>query len=653
MKGTGDIMSLMTSLSIGVSGLKTAQTGVNTTAHNLSNVSTQGYSRQQVLNVDFAYNTIGYTHINYTQTGMGTAVSVVRQNRDEFLDKSYRQEVGREYFYDVQSDAIEEVENVFGELEGVAYQETLTNVWSAIEELVKEPDSIVKRTALIETANTFTRRSQDIYEQLENYQVNLNTQIRDAVNRINIIGKKILDLNHQIARYEAGSEQANDYRDYRNSLIDELAEYVHISCKEDPTSGVVNISIEGRQFVTPDYVFELDTERVDDTTTMLNVIWKGDNSVFDLEQKCTSEKNSDIGRLKGLLVARGNKVARYIDIPDMNSNKYYKINDAGEREFLAVQYAEDVDKYNNTVGASVIMSAMSGFDRLVHGVVTAINDALSPNEHMEKALEELGLSTDTDSVSYSTTRTIGTITVQEEIVVTNEGKRTVTYMNGELVDEGKLDTSYTLADLKIWDEYNSAVGMDEYSTPREAMFNRQYKERYSESTITVTDEDGNTYDRTIWVYNDEFEDDPYSLFTIKQLVMNEEVEQEPSKLPLSGNEYKGLYDAYDAETCDRLEEIWERDFSSLNPNILTSNTFFEYYTAFMGDIATVGNEYRGMHKNQEELVTSIDNSRQEVSGVSSDEELTNMIMYQHAYNASSRYITAVDQMLEHLLAKLG
>ena len=129
--------------------------------------------------------------------------------------------------------------------------------------------------------------------------------------------------------------------------------------------------------------------------------------------------------------------------------------------------------------------------------------------------------------------------------------------------------------------------------------------------------------------------------------------QNPSKIPLSGNNYKGNYGGYDVEACDRLIEIWNEDFAALNPNVYTTSTFTEFYAAFVGDIATVGSEYYGMYENQLDLVKDINNSRQEVSGVSSDEELSNMIMYQHAYNASSRYITAVDQMLEDILNKLG
>lgn len=646
-------MSLMTSMSVGVSGLRVAQSGINTTAHNLSNVSTQGYSKQQNLNVDFLYNTIAYNHLSYSQVGMGTDVDIVKQNRDIFLDKSYRLEVGRRNFYDVQADAVEEVENAFGELEGVTYQETLSNVWSAIEELVKEPDSIVKRTALIETANTFAKRSQDIYNQLEEYQINLNTQIQDSVNRINQIGKEILKLNREIARFESGPEQANDYRDSRNQLLDELAGYAHISYAEDRL-GAVTVNVEGVVFVSDDYVYEMKTECVDETTTMLDVKWKDNTSVFEINEKCTSQKNTDVGKLRGLLAARGNKVADYTDIPNQNSDKYYTIDDDGERVFLANSYDDDARKYNNTIGVSVIMSTMAGFDRLVHGVVTAINDALCPNATIDNALSGLGLTADMNSISYSITRTIGLSTVEEEIVVTQEGRTITTYVNGEWVDESELDTSFTLADVKIWDEYNAGIGMDEDKTPREVLFERRYKERYADPiTIEVTDADGNTYEKEIWIYNDEEESDPYSLYSVRQLVMNEDISQNPSKIPLSGNIHKGYYGAYDAESCSRLEEIWQEEFATLNPNVLVPTTFVEYYNAFMGEIATIGNEYQGMYENQEELVKSIDNSRQEVSGVSSDEELTNMIMYQHAYNASSRYITTIDQMLEHLVERLG
>ena len=78
----------------------------------------------------------------------------------------------------------------------------------------------------------------------------------------------------------------------------------------------------------------------------------------------------------------------------------------------------------------------------------------------------------------------------------------------------------------------------------------------------------------------------------------------------------------------------------------------DYYNELIGSLATRGYELRTISENQAAMAENIEEQRMSVGGVSSDEELTNMIKYQHAYNAASRYINVVDQMLEHLLERL-
>ena len=150
---------LMTSFNVGVTGLRGAQTGVNTTSHNLVNVSTEGYSRQRVNYVDRGYNNVGTSYINTLQIGLGTEINRISQVRDVFYDKAYRLEVGRKNFYEVQSDAVGEIENLMGEMNGVEFQTTLSDLWKAVQELAKEPDSVVKQTSLVNTANTFMLRA--------------------------------------------------------------------------------------------------------------------------------------------------------------------------------------------------------------------------------------------------------------------------------------------------------------------------------------------------------------------------------------------------------------------------------------------------------------------------------------------------------------
>ena len=113
-------MSLFGSLYIGVSGLQTSQNALNTTAHNMSNIDTVGYTRQQVQQGTRIYKTLSTsaTAISYQQTGLGVNYTQVKQVRDDFLDKAYRRESGRSAFYEVSTSAFDEVYNLFRSWKG-------------------------------------------------------------------------------------------------------------------------------------------------------------------------------------------------------------------------------------------------------------------------------------------------------------------------------------------------------------------------------------------------------------------------------------------------------------------------------------------------------------------------------------------------------
>ena len=150
-------MPLMGSLYIGASGLQTGQNALNTTAHNLSNVDTKGYTRQQVQQSDKRYITLSKMNsaISYQQTGLGVVYSRVKQVRDFFLDKTYRKESGRSMFYEVSTEVMEEVESQLGELNGEAFQTTMTDFWTAVQELTKDPASSVTQGLLVQRASEF------------------------------------------------------------------------------------------------------------------------------------------------------------------------------------------------------------------------------------------------------------------------------------------------------------------------------------------------------------------------------------------------------------------------------------------------------------------------------------------------------------------
>lgn len=182
--------------------------------------------------------------------------------------------------------------------------------------------------------------------------------------------------------------------------------------------------------------------------------------------------------------------------------------------------------------------------------------------------------------------------------------------------------------------------MDESEEPGTELFSRKSVKRYEKVMV-----DG----EELWIYNEEDAGDNYSLYTLGEIEINQEVLEDKSKLPFSQN--KGTGD-FDIKTAELLIEAWGSKFSTLSPNTLTRYSFAEYYTAFVGEMANRGDTLDTIAGNQEAMVQDIDNKRLSISGVSSDEELTNLIKFQHAYNAAARYINVVDEMLEHIVTRL-
>ena len=109
----------------------------------------------------------------------------------------------------------------------------------------------------------------------------------------------------------------------------------------------------------------------------------------------------------------------------------------------------------------------------------------------------------------------------------------------------------------------------------------------------------------------------------------------------------------DNVTTTLLKEAFVKEQYCLNPNLTTRNSFINYYNSLVSQVANSGDVYRSIQESQEQTVSSVEAAREQIVGVSSDEELEFMIMFQNAYNASSRYINVVSEMLEHLVTTLG
>lgn len=546
-------MPLMGSLYIGKSGLQTSQNALNTTAHNMSNMGTTGYVRQQVMLGTSIYNTIKFDikAVSNQQIGLGVTYSKTRQVRDYFLDKTYRQELGRCEFYTVSRDAIEEVEFLLDEMNGETFQGSLDNLWTSVQELAKDPSSAVTQGLLMERCSEFLARAESVYDGIKAYQQNLNQTIKEKVDKINEYAENIKILNDRIRHIEVGGfEEANDLRDARNYYVDELASMANISYSED-VDGNICVQLEGEDLVKRDVVYKIGLD-TDETTGFYtpfwihNATWTLNNEgnrvyditgaeVFDMERVISSDLNTDVGSLKSTLIARGDHIANFTDLTEEN--------------------------YKNSVSQSVCMNVMAEFDQLIHNIATTMNKIIADN-----ADPATGYLCDPDTG----------LPLQIFQKIASDGYDA----NGNFIDED-------LSDYTTW-------------------------------------------------------------YTIENLTINQKLLQQPTLLGFVMPD-----DSVDYTTMTQMKEAFMAENNVLNPYVKKMSNFVDYYGDLVSQVANTGSVYISILTNQQETVDTTFAAREEIIGVSQDEELTNMVKYQNAFNASSRYINVIDEMLEHIINTLG
>ena len=639
----------MAGLFIGTTGLKTAQTALNTTAHNLSNINTSGYTRQQVTFSDTQYVRVNTSDkVSSPDYGLGVAVSEVRRIRDQFIDQAYRNENSRLGFYESQYKAIEEIEDQFGEMQGVTYESYLINLYNSVNELAKNPTSTVARSSLIQNATAFIEKSENVYKGLKDYQTTLNTQVKNMVDSINKLGDKIYTLNKKISKIEStGIEDANDLRDERDAAIDELSKYIDITYYENDSKEVI-ISAEGIPFVTMGELAKMDT-RVVEGTNLVIPTWPGyERDVYDLGTEASNVDETDKGELKGLLIARGNMVVDYTVVPEAPSSSDYDMSTADGRAAYQEAYNKysKAQDYNTYIEPSAILSAMAGFDKLVNGIVEKINNILCPEKSEVRNNPYMatdGTEIQADIYTYnSVSQQVLFDRYGREVTGTDNGDGTYSFSSGE-----KLYMSFGGAEVPV-DSYTYSMldmdktgyGMDDDKTVGTELFSRKGTDRY----IKTTDDSG----KTIYIRNNLNETDYESLYKLGNLQINPEAAQNVGKIPLSTVQGKEDFDR-----AKELVDAWDEKFASLNPDTYAKSDFMTFYNNFIGEYATLGKALGNYVSNQTTMVDGYDNQRLQSEGVSSDEELEKMIKYQQAYNAASRYVNVVNQMLEHLVTSLG
>ena len=251
-------------LNIAKSGMSAYNAWLNTTAHNISNVKTKGYTRQtvnQAATLPISYGT------RYGMVGTGTEAVSIESERDIYYDTKYRLSNTSYGKYETLTYYMQSIEDYFYTKDAATggITNALDNFFKSLTNLTTDPSNTTIRTQSIGFAETLTTYIRETANNLRSLQEDVNDQIAKTVDKINAYGEEIASLSKQINTLEIHGSKANDLRDRRAVLLDELSELVDIQVEEKEPVGDKGFA---------QFIVTIDGSKLVDTYDHYNILYE-------------------------------------------------------------------------------------------------------------------------------------------------------------------------------------------------------------------------------------------------------------------------------------------------------------------------------------------------------------------------------------------
>jgi flagellar hook-associated protein 1 FlgK len=599
----------MTGLFTAISGLKAAQTGLYVTGHNMANHSVRGYTRQMLHQAHFIHRTIGHNASGALQIGLGTQFTGIRQIRDHWLDIRFRDTMPRMTYWETRAATHNELDAIFGELEGhYRLHLALEHLHGALNELSNDPGSRDTRANFISQAQTFIDRSNAAMRSLTEYQMQLNDDVKSTVRRINQIITDVRSLNDEIIIARSMGLHPNDFLDWRNNLLDELSGLLDVTINEEGNGAVSILVTQGGMELLSSggHINRLGVRQSAPMSPLVEPVFTNQDHVLEFGEPARPLFNfqrlaanyhevngGGRGHLLSLIVSRGLAPANYASPvpPETHADVLARISTAA---FAA-----------GAIGAEV--AALTAF----------------LNQHPDTRFRVVP-------------PTLGTLTETERRVLVSDFdmvNRRAFDMNVAIIPQVKVQFD-TLVHNMI-NMFNEALTTDVVLGGGRLPQNQEIPPQ--------THDPATGRDLRLFVNIR-----PGEGYTLGNIQIN------PLFLGQGGPSYLPL--TFDGESDNRLTLFllnqWNNrdliefsDWSNMN-----INTFYRQFITLM---ATGGEQAIGAMGRVAEELQFVDFRRQSVSAVSLEEEMSGMIRFQHAYNASARMINTMDTMLDRIINGLG
>ncbi len=374
-------MSTFGSLDIARKAMTATQKSIDVTGHNIANANTKGYTRQrlQVVSIEPQVGYSRFSSATKGASGAGVEVVTVDQIRNPFLDRQFRNENSLHKEWSTKAENLSYVESLFDELSDKGLLNSMNEFTASIQEASKNPVSRENRTNMLQNALKLTETINHYASQLSEKQIEQNQSIKIVAGKINDIALTISDINIQISRYELSGQKANDLRDKRNELLDELSSMVPVETQEDG-NGNFKVSIKGNPsqlLVNHDQVTSLSviqnkTNPMNGEVNSLNEIY-WDNGITKV----------DIigGSLKAYMDLRDGNTPQNIGIPYLNE-QLNRFTSALANSFNSVHASgwTMLDTNTGTISQTGINFFVAPKDSLGNPLpITALNITINPD----------------------------------------------------------------------------------------------------------------------------------------------------------------------------------------------------------------------------------------------------------------------------------
>lgn len=539
------------------------------TSHNIANVGTPGFSRQELI-----LETAMPLSSNPGQIGTGVRATQVRRVYDRFLESQIAKEsqiLGR---WQAREGAMSQVSVIFNESSETGLNARMAEFWAAWQEVANDPSRQAERVDLMMKARSLAQTFNQIHSGLIDLQNQMDESVLDGLNTVNSISGQIANLNEKIASVEASGQNANDYRDQRDQLLKDLSELIDFNSFEESDGKVTVFVAGGKPIVQGNISFSLQGET--NGAGLYDVMWNdGKGNLTNITSKIQE------GKLGGWLEVRDVSITQHLN----------------EIDTLAHSLIGEVNRLHS-----------SGVGLTYHGSLTASYDA-DPAAPLASAASGLSFWDDIiEGNSFS-------LWVYDTATQTHT-ETSIT-----------IDPGDTLQDLR--QKIDAVAGVSAV---------------ISNDRLTINADSG---------YQFHFSDDQSNVLMAlglnsffdgvdaSDMAVNSVIQSDVSKIAAAMD-----HDALPGDNRNALA-IADLQFQTLMAG--GTSTFDGYYGALIGEVGNAASEAENNANYQISLVDQLQNRREQISGVSLDEEMTNLMKFQHAYDASAQMIRVVDEMLDTII----